>query len=685
MEKSFFWGLPLFLLMAMAASMLKVPSNQLPPTHNRAQTLVLQSNRIDTLIPIASNSQDDARIYENIFDSLLALDQDGKISPRLAQKYEEHGADVIFASLSLEQLHQAQNWIESNSHVGPWNDFHLVKSVPRAKPQDYFNEKFYPSEAKALAKTAEISILVFHISLVSESLITAIHKIAQDSKLFVALYPQYSFSLRPGARFNDLKLPHGEIISGKPVSLEDLDFSLRLCQQQPEYESLYRDTFINPNMRGDCQLVREFSTLKATDGEYLVELNQPTARNPWFWIEFYILPRYLFIGPEAQHVAKLTNSGTTLSTSYFAKWPIGSGEFQVLEHRENDIITLSRVANTVPHDGVFPIKYLTYQQLPDKLTQVYNARSGGIDILNQPSLELIDLFKKFNNLQTFPSELPVATRYYFLCFNARRKIFQGDSASAGGRLRRALAMAVPYDQIIQKVFKNLGVRLSGPFHPEAPWYDNTVPLMPFDLSAARNLLDQAGWVQDGAGGRRNQAGEPLIITITTSGGRDPAWVQAQAIIADAWKRLGVDVNIVTQEWNTYLDKTIVPFDFDTAIIGIETSKLEGKAKFMWHSDNTQSGGYNVANYREADELVDSFESAVDEVSRVQIGRALHRRIAAFVPYAFLAVRKEIAFASKDIFEEDAVNVKPLLRFPYVNLSIALTHWVRASQTRSNLW
>jgi peptide/nickel transport system substrate-binding protein len=78
--------------------------------------------------------------------------------------------------------------------------------------------------------------------------------------------------------------------------------------------------------------------------------------------------------------------------------------------------------------------------------------------------------------------------------------------------------------------------------PLRPQLEASIPQYPFDLSRAQQLLAQAGWVRGSDGNLvHQQTGERLELEIN---GGDTRYIkQEQNIVADSWKKVGVQVNL----------------------------------------------------------------------------------------------------------------------------------------------
>src|SRR5690606_1698767 len=77
--------------------------------------------------------------------------------------------------------------------------------------------------------------------------------------------------------------------------------------------------------------------------------------------------------------------------------------------------------------------------------------------------------------------------YYFVGWNTDNPLF------ADAKVRTAMTHAFNRQEIIDQVFVGLGEVTNGPFLPQSGALDPSVKTLPFDLTRAASLLDEAGW------------------------------------------------------------------------------------------------------------------------------------------------------------------------------------------------
>src|SRR5262249_39696538 len=75
-------------------------------------------------------------------------------------------------------------------------------------------------------------------------------------------------------------------------------------------------------------------------------------------------------------------------------------------------------------------------------------------------------------------------------------------------VRQAIALAVNRDQMLSELLDNIPEKSWSGVSKVSPYYDESVPTIPYDPDKAKQILDQAGWVA-GSNGMRAPNGTPL--------------------------------------------------------------------------------------------------------------------------------------------------------------------------------
>jgi len=209
---------------------------------------------------------------------------------------------------------------------------------------------------------------------------------------------------------------------------------------------------------------------------------------------------------------------------------IGTGPFKLVEFVPQDHITYARHGDYWDQ----PLPYLdgmVFKVLTEDNTRVAALRAGQIQYahLEPQGMEQV---KGIPGIAALKSPNAWVSLHYI---NVSRKPL------SDARVRRAMRMAVDTNEVIQKAVFGQGVP-SGPVPTGyGDWYldPRTLPYLRPDIEGAKKLLAEAGY----------PAGFKIEIKCSP---QYPEFVTTTLVIQEAVKKIGVDVQVVQQEWGTFV-------------------------------------------------------------------------------------------------------------------------------------
>ena len=231
-----------------------------------------------------------------------------------------------------------------------------------------------------------------------------------------------------------------------------------------------------------------------------------------------ILPKHLLAGKP------------DLNQNPFSLHPVGSGPYRVTSYEVNS--TLEMEPNPYWYGGKPGLERITYRIIPSENTLLVALRTHEIDFyFGAPE-------QQYRELRALPavttSALPSA-QYEMITFNARREPL------SDVRVRRAVAQAIDWKTIARTTYLDVDLPDWGDIFPQS-WAHTVQPdPNPYDPTAARALLDAAGWIP-GGDGVRVKDGKRLELELRTVTGvivRENAQVAMQQQL----RAVGVDVEV----------------------------------------------------------------------------------------------------------------------------------------------
>lgn len=181
------------------------------------------------------------------------------------------------------------------------------------------------------------------------------------------------------------------------------------------------------------------------------------------------------------------------------------------------------------------------------------------------------------------------------------------------RVRRALLHAIDREAISLQLFDGRQPVAHNTVNPldrvHAPGYAT----YPYDLAAARRLLEEAGWRELRGGVRHNARGERLQVDIMTTAG-DRTRELLQQVLQAQWRQMGVDARIVNEPARVLFGQTLKERRFKAMALFAWISSPENIPRTILHSSAIPTAangwaGQNLTGYRNAemDRVIDQLE------------------------------------------------------------------------------
>jgi len=197
--------------------------------------------------------------------------------------------------------------------------------------------------------------------------------------------------------------------------------------------------------------------------------------------------------------------------------------------------------------------------------------------------------------------------FQFMGINHRKEKFQDP------RVRKAISLLIPRENILKYKLKNTAVLSTGMFSPAfGDLYEN-IPVDQYNPKEALKLLGEAGWKKN-SNGFLEKNGETFQIDWKVSNNK--ASIEIVEVIEHYFKEVGIVVNVTVQEWGTYMS-AFKAGNFDIVVgqwIGFTGPDM---LNFVFHSTNIPPKGANRTQYinHELDKVLDEATVEVDAQKR----------------------------------------------------------------------
>lgn len=595
------------------------------------------------LNPLLSNSRSDRDVTNYLFDSLMGRDTETlEYRPRMAWSWEEQ--DVVIPSGGALKLGVIVERTETSIRFAEGatrrtflkNDLESFTAGPKGSVVvksekgggEFHGEVTEYNYTLRIDTSADPKTTAQTIALDSLARYSVTIGSRQEDRPAAKPRCFFRFHLRPGLKWED----------GQPLTAEDWVFAV--------------DTVRNPNIREAASLRNYYNDLEsvrsALDGKAVEFLwGKPYFKALEFSGGAYVLPRHVF-KPES-YAGDPAAFADAFTKSEYSQKPLGCGPYK-FEEWKTDRLSIVRNPNYYASSAGLPYFSPDQPYLDRIVWLVINNRTAALKEMQKGNIDLdADIepdtwVAKETQTEEFKSRIVRAEHtgllYTYIGWNLDRPQFQD------ARVRKALAMLIPADRIVEDIHFGLARRVSQPFFIEGPVYDHALPLIPYDPAGARRLLRQAGWLdrnsdgvlenevefeEDGKTVRKTVdfAFEFLIHTARAY------HAQIANIIKEELGKVGIRVTVRPMEFATFAT-TVQDRNFDACRFAWGTD-IDDDPYQIWHSSQAVKGGSNYLGFKNArcDEIMEQCREEFDPVRRWTLYREMSRIIHEEQPSCFL--------------------------------------------------
>jgi peptide/nickel transport system substrate-binding protein len=335
----------------------------------------------------------------------------------------------------------------------------------------------------------------------------------------------------------------------------------------------------------------------------------------------------------------------------FNALPVGAGPFEYKEWVRSQRIVL--VPNPYYFRGQPRLKEVDFEIIPSRDT-----------IFTQLAAKELDLWAhvggaytaRIGNLPGYAVLRQVAYQWGHIDFNLSHPVV------ADPVVRHALELATDRKTLLDKFARGAGYLQEGIAPRTAPYYDPSIPLVPFDIVQANKLLEADGWVR-GPGGVREKNGLKLDLTFVLPIGTQNVDDELELIRSD-WQKIGVAINLkkypIPLLFAPYADGGILYTGKFDAILFNWIDDPIGDFSFLYGCDAIPPSGQNDLHWCNptANAAVHEVWLDYDQAQRNAADRVLFEQLAKDRPQITLLGVQEAYIYNKDLKGFDPNGVSP---------------------------
>lgn len=230
-------------------------------------------------------------------------------------------------------------------------------------------------------------------------------------------------------------------------------------------------------------------------GEYELTIRLAEAYYP-FMVELGVIRPFRFISPNC-FIDGTTKNGVT---EY-----IGTGSYYLAENNVDEYSVFKVNEN---YWGEKPeIEEIIAKVIPDNQTRVMALENGEIDLLYGTNTIDTETYLKFESLEGFETKLsnPVSTR--MMIINTTNEIL------SDVKVRKAIQHATDRQTISDSIFEGMESPADTVLATTVPYANIGLQPYEYNLETAKQLLDEAGWIEVEGKTYRQKEGKEFAITL----------------------------------------------------------------------------------------------------------------------------------------------------------------------------
>ena len=269
--------------------------------------------------------------------------------------------------------------------------------------------------------------------------------------------------------------------------------------------------------------------------------------------------------------------------------PVGTGPVKLVSWTKDDKLVLE--ANADYWGGKPDFDRLVMRPIPETAPRIASLLKGEVDVITQLPA---DQGERVAGNATTRVAGALYAGLYVLAVNSKRPPLDNPL------VKQALSAAIDREAIVKELWRGRGIVPSGPIAKGDNHFDTTLPPLPYNPSAARDLLKKAGY-----------KGEEVVIETTVAYLSNDK--QMSEAIQGMWKDAGVNAKVEVIEYSVRAQKNREK-SFKGVFWSDPTSTLGDPDGMMWRLLGP-GGPQDYWRHARWDELGNAARFSVDEKFR----------------------------------------------------------------------
>jgi peptide/nickel transport system substrate-binding protein len=356
------------------------------------------------------------------------------------------------------------------------------------------------------------------------------------------------------------------------------------------------------------------------------------------------------------------------------------GPFTVADYKPGATVLLKRNPNYWKADAQGrKLPYLASIQLdiqPNRDVEMLRFKRGEIDLVNSLDSEYFDKLAATSPQLVHDAGPSLDSEQMW--FNEVAKAPLPDYKKDWFRsatFRRAISEAINRDDLSRVVFRGHAQAAVGPVSPANKfWFNSKLKPEGYSADAALKALLSDGFHLEN-GTLKDKDGNAVVFSIITNSGNKYRELMATMIQEDL-KKIGVQVNVVTLDFPSLIERMTQTFDYEAILLGLTNTGLDPNEQMnVWlsssenHQWNPQEKSPQTAWEAEIDRLMRAQASSADAKKRKEYFDRVQEIVVDQEPFIYLVNRNALSAVAATVHGASPVILAPQTYWNAETLSV----------------
>ena len=347
---------------------------------------------------------------------------------------------------------------------------------------------------------------------------------------------------------------------------------------------------------------------------------------------------------ETEALSDWFNAYNNADNSYQPELLVGLGAYQVTEWVASQYITIEKKENwwgkndSSVYSKAYPDKII-FKIIKEDASAYLALKNQEIDVTySLGTIKLMKLQEREYFNDNYESAFLDRYAFSYLGMNMKPDGIKRKPYFVDQKVRRAMAYLLPLDEIIEVMMHGKASRQASLISPLKKTYNDTLQLIPLDIEKAKELLEEAGWVDTDGDNIRDKMinGVKTPFSFKLSYMSSPTSKEIVLMIKESMYKAGVVAEPTPMDFTLFY-KNAMDHNFDGMLGGWGGSASYSNPMQLWHTSSWVTKGSNFCGFgdAESDALIEAANLTLDPKTHNDALLRLQAKVYEDQPYVFM--------------------------------------------------